>query len=94
MRLLISAVDLFAQVIIYLLIGRALLSWFVRPGNAAYRIYNMLAALTDPIVAPCRKLTSRFPTGTLDFSVLLALVLVMVARDLLIRLLVMLAVGV
>ena len=87
MVLLIRAIDLFAQIIIYLLLARAICSWFVRPGGTAYRIYQLLTTLTEPVVAPCRLITSKFRTGAFDFSVLLAFFFVMIARDLLIRLL-------
>jgi len=87
MGLLISAVNIVAQVMIYLLIARAVCSWFVRGGGTGYKIYMVLVRLTEPIVAPCRKITQRFSTGMLDISVLLAFLLVMVLRDLIIRIL-------
>jgi len=92
MLLLISAINLFAQVLIYLLLARAICSWFVRGGSGTgYKIYQVLSMLTEPIVAPCRKITQRFPTGMFDISVLLAFLLVMIMRDVLIRLLLMFA---
>ena len=91
MRLLISAINGFAEVITLLLIARAICSWFARSGNGAYKIYLMLVRLTEPIVAPCRKVTERFQRGMFDFSVLLAFFLVMIVRDLLIRLLLLFA---
>jgi len=88
MRLLISAVNGFAQIIMLLLAARAVCSWFVRSGGGtAYKVYQLLAMLTEPIVAPCRKITSRFNTGMLDLSVLLAFFLVMIVKDILIRVL-------
>ena len=92
MVLLISAIKGFSQVIMYLLIARAICSWFVRGrSGTGYKIYSTLTMLTEPIVAPCRKITQRFPTGMFDFSVILAMFLVMIVRDVLIRLLLMLA---
>jgi YggT family protein len=92
MVLLITAIRGFAQVLIYLLFARAICSWFVRrPIGTAYKIYQILSMVTEPIVAPCRKITQRFPTGMLDLSVLLAMVLVMIISDVLVRLLVMFA---
>jgi YggT family protein len=85
------AINGFAQIIIYLLLARAICSWFVRPGSGAYKVYGALSMLTEPIVAPCRKLTQRFSTGMFDFSVLLAMLLVMVLKDVVVRLLIMLA---
>lgn len=92
MGLLIWAINVTAQVILYLLLARAVCSWFLRNGGGmAFKIYRILMLLTEPIVAPCRKITRRFPTGMFDFSVLLAFFLVMIIRDVLIRLLGMIA---
>jgi YggT family protein len=71
-----------------MLLARAVLSWFVNPyrGNQrgpVHRINNLLVQLTEPIVAPCRKLLSRFNTGMFDFSVLVAMLAVMLVRNLL-----------
>ena len=41
--------------------------------------------LTEPIVEPCRRLLSRWNTGMLDFSVLLAFFLVEIVENILIR---------
>ena len=91
MRLLISAVSGFAQIIMLLLAARAVCSWFVRSGGGTvYKVYQMLTMLTEPVVAPCRKITSKFNTGMFDISILLAFFLVMIARDILIRVLWML----
>jgi len=84
MKVLISAVNAFAEIIILLLIARAICSWFIKPGSQAYRLYMMLEMITEPIVAPCRKITSRFRTGMIDFSVLLAFLLVIVIRNIVI----------
>jgi len=91
MRLLISAISGFAQVIIILLVARAICSWFVQTGGTAYKIYQFLSMLTDPIVVPCRKITSKFNTGMLDLSVILAIFLVMIVSNLLIRALLLFA---
>ena len=87
MRLLASAINAFAEVILLLLCGRAICSWFARQGGMAYRIYQVFVMLTEPIVAPCRKITSRFQTGMFDFSVLLAFFLVIAARSILLNIL-------
>ena len=90
--LVIHAIRIISQIIIYLLIGRAVCSWFVRNRyGTGYKIYMILTRLTEPVVAPCRKITQRFNTGMFDISVMLAFLLVMVVRDLLIRALLMFA---
>jgi len=87
MHLLISIVNIVAQVMIYLLIGRAICSWFVRGGGTGYKIYMVLTRLTEPVVAPCRRITRRFSTGMIDISVLLAFFLVMIIRYVLVSIL-------
>ena len=85
MRLLAAAISGFAEVIMLLLCGRAICSWFARPGGTAYKVYQVFVMLTEPIVAPCRMITSRFRTGSFDFSVLIAFFLVIIIRDILFR---------
>ena len=87
MGTLISVINLVSQILIYLLIARAVCSWFVRGGGTGYKIYMVLCRITEPIVAPCRKITRRFNTGMIDISVLLAFLVIMVVRDLLVRIL-------
>ena len=80
--ILARAINWFAQILIAILMARALLSWFAQnPYSPARKWYDLSVRLTEPIVNPCRKLLSRFNTGMFDFSVLLAFFLIeIVAR--------------
>lgn len=87
MELVLSrAISWFFRVLIYLLLGRAILSWFVAGSSGSYgnpaliRIYEICTELTEPFVAPCRKLLQRFNTGVFDFSVLLAFFLIQITE--------------
>lgn len=83
----VYAVYMFAEIISAAMIIRALLSWFVRDAYSPLgKIYGMIIRFTEPFVAPCRKLLSRFNTGMLDFSLFLALILLQAITNLLIRL--------
>lgn len=83
--LLCRAIRLFAQLIIWALLFRAILSWFARDQySTAGKIYIALIKFTEPIVAPCRKALSRINTGMFDFSVFLAMVLVEAVANILI----------
>jgi YggT family protein len=85
--LLIIAISWFSQLIMLLLMIRAILSWFARdPGNTLGKIYQVAIRLTEPIVEPCRKLMLKFNTGMFDFSVLIAFFLVDIGTRILIRL--------
>lgn len=90
--LLISAVNLFIQILIYLILGRAILSWFVRnPYDTLGRIYTMINQITEPMLAPCRKLLARFNMmGAIDFSPILALIGLEIIRRVVINILWML----
>ncbi|QIB69015.1 YggT family protein [Aminipila butyrica] len=86
--LLINAVSWFADILIFLLLARAILSWFIAGRyNTVYRIYEVLCNVTEPIVAPCRRLSMRLNTGMLDLSVFFAFFLVSFARTIIIMLL-------
>ena len=88
---LISAVNLFCQVLIYLILGRAILSWFVRnPYDTVGKIYSMIIQITEPMLSPCRRLLSRFNMmGTIDFSPILAIIAITAIRRILVTILLM-----
>jgi YggT family protein len=71
--ILIKAVQLFFQVVVYIILARIIMSWFVR-NPYSNKIYMLLLQLTEPILAPFRKLTGRFAGNYgIDFSPILAL---------------------
>ncbi len=54
-------------------LARALLSWFpVRPGTPVARIALLLRDLTEPVLAPIRRVIP--PVGMLDMSALVLLI--------------------
>lgn len=71
-----NAINTFFQILVYLIIGRAILSWFVRgPYGNLYKVYNILIQVTEPMMAPCRRLLARFGlSGTIDFSPVVAII--------------------
>lgn len=90
-RILITAVNMFSEIIIMLLLGRAIFSWFARnPYSTVGKIYRFLIDITEPIVAPCRNLLARlnFNTGMLDFSVFIAFFAVEIVTKIIITLLI------
>jgi len=73
------------QILIFILIARAILSWVVYYGrqfnSPLGRIYQILSAITEPIVAPVRRLISRFiNTGPIDIAPLATFVIIMIVR--------------
>jgi YggT family protein len=70
----IRFVSLLFEVLILAIVGRAVLSWFaIRPGNPFYPIVVVLHQITEPILAPLRRVIPRF--GMLDLTPLIALIL-------------------
>jgi len=67
------------QILTYALIGRALLSWFDPRGQWA--ISRILADVTEPVIAPLRRVIP--PVGMLDLSFIVAIILIQVLQRLL-----------
>ncbi len=87
--ILIYAIYLFSNILVAALVIRALMSWFVRDAYSPVgKIYGALIRFTDPIVDPFRRFLSRFNTGMFDFSLLLAMVVIEMVANIIIRLLV------
>ena len=87
--ILCRAIQMFAELITWALVARAVMSWFARdPNSTVGKIYIALIKLTEPVVMPCRKALSRLNTGMFDFSVLLAMVLVQAVANILIMIIV------
>ena len=87
MRVLVRAIIYFGDVLSTALFVRALMSWFVRGGSGVLgKVYRILYRITEPIVAPCRKLMNRyFNTGMFDFSVFVAMILIELVTRVLVR---------
>lgn len=87
--ILIRAINLFAQVISFALIAMCVLSFFVayNPYSSVGKYYQILVRITDPVVAPFRKLLMRFNTGSVDFSPMLAMIAIEIISTIIIRIL-------
>jgi len=76
------------QILIIVLIARAILSWIVFYGrqfnSPIGRIYHVLSTITEPIVAPVRRLISRFiNTGPVDIAPLVTFFIIMIVSRIL-----------
>lgn len=73
----LKALSVFYDILSFLIVARVILSWFIRdPYN---RLYMILHQITEPLLAPCRRLLYRFQGNFgLDFSPVLALLLLTV----------------
>lgn len=75
---LYTFINLLFNVLIFAIVARALLSWFVAPGN---RLMVLLDELTEPVIAPIRRFRPRI--GMLDLSPLVAIIVLQVLQYLL-----------
>ncbi|MCL1883450.1 MAG: YggT family protein [Defluviitaleaceae bacterium] len=80
--ILMNTVEVFFMVLYVMLFARIILSWF--PMGRNNRFMELLFAFTEPVLSPIRKLVHRSPLGgpgmVLDFSPLIAFVLLRLAR--------------
>ena len=87
---IIYAIYMFCNILVALLLIRALMSWFVRDMYSPMgKIYGAIIRFTEPIVMPFRRLLSRFNTGMLDFSVVLAMLVIEMAGNILVKIIVL-----
>jgi YggT family protein len=73
----------------WLIVARALMSWLhPRPGTATYRINAVLVDVTEPYLGPFRRLipVARFGGTGIDFSAVVALIVLFVVLQVLVRL--------
>ena len=75
-------VEFLTLALIFAIIARALASWFVQ--DPANPIVAMLNDITEPIVGPVRRFMPN--TGMIDFSPLVALILLQILRSVLLSL--------
>jgi YggT family protein len=89
-QFLLYFVNALFTILIWAIIGRALLSWFpVRPGNPFYPLALILHQITEPILGPFRRI---IPTiGPIDISPIVALLLLQFVQGQLVRALIELA---
>ena len=77
-----------SNVLIIILLARSVLSWVVYYGNrynsGLGRVFQILTNITEPIVAPVRRLISRFVnTGSLDLAPLATFFLIILVSRIL-----------
>jgi len=78
---LASLVSLFFTVLTFIVVGRALLSWF-DPGMRT-SIGQVLVQITEPMLAPIRRLMPSM--GVIDLSPIILIIGLQVVRGILVR---------
>ena len=78
---LVRLIAIVIQVMVFAIFARAIMSWFpMNPGNP---LVNVLFQITEPILAPFRRIIPRF--GMMDLSPLVAIIVLQVVSSILIR---------
>lgn len=77
---------LLLRIYYYILIARIILSWFVMgqsDNRTLYDIYNLIYAVTEPLLAPLRKIipSVKMGMGYLDLSPLILLIIIRLAES-------------
>ena len=76
-------INLLVGVLYFAMIGRVLVSWFnIGPSSPFFPAVNVLYQITEPILAPIRRVLPRF--GMLDLSPMVALILIGIVRGVII----------
>jgi YggT family protein len=87
---LIDAVNAFFWVLYLMLVARVILSWF--PIDRNNFLMSLLFSFTEPVLAPIRRLVHRSPLGgpgmVIDFSVLIAFILLQIIQRFVMNLLI------
>ena len=82
---MIALIDLIGTILYVALIGRVLMSWFnIGPSSPFFPIVNVLYQITEPILAPIRRVLPSF--GMLDLSPMVAIFLLFFVQRLLLNL--------
>ena len=84
---LLFFVNTLVNILYVAMIGRVLISWLnIGPSSPFFPIVNVLYQMTEPILAPIRRILPRF--GTLDLSPMVAIFLIILIQNLLRRVLI------
>lgn len=86
-QFLVYFVNFLFQAMMLAIVGRALLSWFpIRPGNPFQPLAVVLHQITEPVLAPLRRILPSF--GMIDLSPIVALLLLQFLQQVLVSALV------
>jgi YggT family protein len=82
-QFLVYFVNFLFQAMMLAIVGRALLSWFpIRQGNPFHPLAVVLHQITEPVLAPLRRILPNF--GMIDLSPIVALLLLQFLQQVLV----------
>lgn len=68
------------DIIAWMIVIKSLMTWF--PNGRQSKIFEILENITEPIEGPIRSIMYKYTNGPIDFSPLIAIVLLMFLRQL------------
>ncbi len=71
---IVALLDVVVTVVVFAIIGRAILSWFVR--DPSHPLMRLLIDVTEPILGPIRRMLPQ--TWMIDLSPLIAILVIQV----------------
>ena len=83
MVVIVQVINIFAEILILVVILSAFLSYFMDPYHPVRRGIN---SIVEPMLAPIRRIVP--PVGMIDFSPLILIVLIQLAKQIIIGLLI------
>lgn len=84
MGLIQASLIQFLNIIVYMILVRAVLSWFVRDLNNP--VIRFLFEVTEPLLAPFREIQNKIGiTGGIDFSPILLFLVIEMLKNAIIR---------
>lgn len=94
--LLAQIITWVCNILVFILIIRSVLSWIVYSGyqynSTLHRVYDVLGAITEPIVSPVRRLLSRyFRMGPVDFAPVVTFFIILILRRVLVAIIIAVA---
>lgn len=86
MNLVAEGLLIFVNIYTYILLGRIIMSWFIRGGagnEIVEQIYQLLHGLTEPLLAPLRSIipSVSMGMGALDLSPIILLIFLRIVRQ-------------
>lgn len=82
MSTIIIALYKLLDIISWVIVIKSFLTWV--PNETTEKIYNTLSVITEPIEAPIRSIMYKYTSGPVDFTPMVAILVLMVLKNLLI----------